>query len=202
MQAKDSSVAVDEFTEAHRHGLRHTGFLMDYARVQSTRQWHSEAAKRYTEVIEREPTNTEAIRNRAMALFLTVVNTSGVMPSQQAFDDVELYRQLVPNSFEPAFCGAVVYGEAAKKNSEYEGKAIAYLTEALRKGMPLEAADIYKYQTKRLVPFVDAQVLMAARRDSSYRIQLWPPHDLPDVADWRAFEKQLGVQRELFVQNQ
>src|SRR5262245_4903023 len=199
MRKRDLPEAASQFGFAHDGGLRHVGFLMNYARVQSTRQWHVEAARRYTEVIEQEPTNVEAIRNRAMALYMTAAIDKSRIPSQQAFDDVETYRRLAPDSFEPAHCGAIVFGEAARKDPVYENKAIGYLTEALQKGMPVEALNINKWQVKRLAPFVDGRLLAEARQDSSYRFNYLPAHELPDLADWQAFRKQFGVRRELLV---
>jgi tetratricopeptide (TPR) repeat protein len=201
LRTGESNLASANFFSAYRDGLRDVAFLLDYAKAETMQQHHSEAAKRYSEVIEREPTNVEAIRNRAMTLFMVVVNDKEKIPTQQAFDDIEKYCRLSPDSFEAPYCGAVVYGEAAKKNSAFENKAIRYLTEALQKGMPLEAVGFYKLQVKRLLPFVSAQVLIDARRDSTYRLDLRPPHEPPSIADWRAFQKQYGLARELLVRN-
>jgi serine/threonine protein kinase len=201
MRANDSKAAFDEFVAAHQEGLRHIPFLMICGRVQTGRQFHLEAAKRYTEVLEREPGNTEAIRNRAMALFMAVVNEKQKIPSQQALDDVESLRRLMPASFEGALCGAIVYGEAARKEPAYEEKAIACLTEALQKGMPLEAVEPYKLQARRLLPFVDAEVLMAARREAGYRVDFRPTQRLPDAVEWKAFQRAFVRERELLVRN-
>jgi len=202
LRTKDHSAAFGNFFDAHRRGLRDPAFLMNYARVEMVRQRHLQATQLYSEVINVEPTNAEAIRSRAMASFMGVVNDGTKIPSEQAFEDVEAYCRLVPSSFEPYLLGAIVSGEAARKDASYQQKAVFYLTDALQKGMPIEVADQYKFQIKRHMPFVDGEVLMKARRDSSYHFRPGLEQDLPAVADWSAFRAQRGSRRSLLVKNQ
>ncbi len=195
LRARDYPGAFGNFLDAHRRGLRHPAFLMDYARVEMVRQHHSEAVKRYSEVLEVEPTNFEAVRSRALAFYWMVVNDRERIPSELAFDDVATYRRLDPGSFEPALVGAIVYGEAARKNPTYQAKAIFFLQEALQKGMPAEVAGFYPAQIKRQLPFVDGHLLMSARRDTAYRFRPGLEQSLPQNANWSAFSARFGTHR-------
>jgi serine/threonine protein kinase len=195
LQTKDYSGAFGNFLDAHRRGLRNAPFLMNYARVEMVRQHHSEAVKRYSEILEVEPTNIEAIRSRALALHWMVVNDREKIPSEQAFQDLDAYRRLASGSFEPALLGAILYGEAARKNSAYQPQAISFLADALQKGMPAGVAELYPAQIKRQLPFVDGQLLMSARRDTGYRFRPGLEQPLPENANWSAFRTRFGTLR-------
>jgi hypothetical protein len=182
-------------------GLRDIGFLLNYAVTEIKRQSGARAIPIYTEVIEQEPENRTAIRNRGLAYMMAVVNNNS-LPNNKGFADAEAYCRLEPDSFLPPYCAAVIYGEAALKEPKWhEDQAIHYLTVALRKGMPLELMQRFQRQTKRLLLFVDANVLQSARRDPGYAVNLWPPEEPPVVADWTAFERKYGLKRSPLAMN-
>src|SRR5438874_11444386 len=119
----------------------------------------------------------------------------------QTLADVEESWRLEANSIESASCAAIIYGEAARKDAKFQEKALHYLTEALRKGLPIEAANPYPFQLKRIIDLVDGNVLAGARHDAKYRLQFTPAHEPPSVAEWNAFQTRFGVKREQLVRN-
>src|SRR5439155_4680872 len=119
----------------------------------------------------------------------------------QALADADESCRLEPNSFEAACGAAIIYGEAARKEAKFQEKAVGYLTDALNKGMPIEAANPYSAQLKRIIGLVDDKTLAAARRDSSYRVHFTPSHEPLAAADWEAFQKRFGANRALFVRD-
>jgi tetratricopeptide (TPR) repeat protein len=200
MQINDDVSACADFGLAHKNGLRDIGFLMNFARAHIRRRKHFDAANIYSDVLSFDPNNTSALRNRGMALFAAARNDKQRLPDAQAYADIERYRELAPDAFEPACCAAILYGDLARKGAGGDSQAIACLTEALQKGMPLEVVQAYFTQLKRLLPFVDGQTLLAARRDPEFRIEFWPDHEPPATARWAAFQQTTGKQPGMLAQ--
>jgi len=201
MQVNDIKAAEAEFFGAHRQGLRNVDFLFNMARNSTWRQFFPRAVEHYSEIIDIEPQNCEALINRALNDYYSAINSKDRLPSQQAMDDVRKCCTLAPDSFEVFMIAAVVLGEAARKDSSFESEAIAYLSKALTKGMPQEVALNYPYYTqlKRLVPLIDADVFANAKSDPSYRVRLTPVHEPPNTADWEVFQRQFGHRREMLA---
>jgi tetratricopeptide (TPR) repeat protein len=199
MRMNDDPAAWSDFNWAYRHGLRDVGFLMNFARVLSNRQMHANAAQIYTEVLTVDPRNKTAVRNRGMSLFAVVRNDKRNLPDPQAFADLEEYFRLEPNGFEAAYCAAIIHGDAARKDPSYEQKAIGYLNQAFQKGMPRELVQPYFTQLKRLLPFVDGQMVIDAVSDPDYRTRFAPSNEPSLTARWPEFQHNTGQQAALLA---
>jgi tetratricopeptide (TPR) repeat protein len=194
MRLRDNEAAAFDFNTAHGAGLRDVGFLLNYARTQTNRQWHSRAAELYSEVIAIDPHNRAALRNRGLAYVASVKNNDQ-LPDKQAFDDAAKYLSLEPVSFEAPYCAAIIFGEAARKNPEYNDLACAHLRQAIAKGMPLNLVGNFPAQLQRLLDQLDrAATEGASPRDPNYRLAFAPPEEPPRTSDWAAFERQFGSQ--------
>jgi len=200
MRMNEDPAAWSDFSVAHRNGLQDIGFLMNFARTNTRRQKHRDAANLYAEVLALDPNNVTALRDFGLALFSDVQNNKRI-PDDEAFAAIERYRQLKPGAFEPAYCAAILYGEKARKGFGNDEQAIVYLADALKKGMPLDLVQPYYIQLKRLLPFIDGQTLLEARRDSSYRTRFAPSHDPPQTAVWAAFHRSAEQQSGLLAQS-
>src|SRR5262249_7539110 len=149
---------------------RDISFLFNLAKTQTFLQRHVEAAETYGVILEIEPQNVIATRNRAIARMYIVINQKTKVPSDECFADAATYCGLAGENFEGPLVAAIVFGEAARKDKRYEAKAVEYLTEAIKKGFPLEAVSALSAQLKPLLTHVDAKVVAAGTHDAKYRI--------------------------------
>jgi tetratricopeptide (TPR) repeat protein len=201
MRMRDNNAASTEFTAAYDRGLRNQTFLMNYARVEANRQQQIDAIRLYDEVINSDPNNALAYRNRGLIYVALVWNDKKEPVDPQALEDADESYRLEPNSFEAACGAAIIYGEAARKDAKFQDKAAYYLTLALRKGMPIEATNPYSIQLRRIFELVDKNTLAGARHDDKYRIHFTPAHEPPNLADWNEFQKQFGVKQKLVARS-
>jgi tetratricopeptide (TPR) repeat protein len=201
MRVRDDSAAVEDFRNAHRHGLRDVGYLLNYARALRNRQLHSDAVRIFAEVLAADPQNRIAIRDRGLAHVAIVANDKTKIPSTEAFEDAEKLCQLDPKSFDAAYCAAIIFGEAARKDSNFDPRAVGYLTDALNNGLPVEAVNHYPRQLKRLMPSVEEGVIAGARHDSRYRVAFVPIQEFPDGANWEVFQERYSDGSRRLAQN-
>jgi len=200
MQLNDYQAALSDSTNAHTNGQRDTSFLFNLARTQTRLQRHSEAARTYTEILSIEPGNPLATRNRAIAGMFVVINQKNKLPSDDCLADAEAYCRLADSSFEGPMVAAIVFGEAARKDKRYEAKAVEYLTEAIKKGFPLEAVSAHPAQLKPLLARVGSEVIAAGVHDSKYRVNfLIPVQEYSDVANWNRFLQAGKFRRSVIV---
>src|SRR5262249_34817521 len=135
---------------AYGNGLRDIGLLFNYANTEILNQRALFAIPLFTEILDIDPLNKTAIRDRGMAHVSAVMN-SPKLPNPQAFDDARRYCELEPDSFEAPYCAAVIFAHAARKDAAYQSVAIDFLTQALRKGMPLHLVQNFSYDLKPLL---------------------------------------------------
>src|SRR5262249_32253477 len=151
-----------EFVAAYDRGLRNVSFLMNYARAEANRQRHADAIRLYDEIIKVDPSNALALRNRGLVYVALVWNDKKAPVDPQALADADASYGFEPGSFEAACGAAIIYGEAARKDAKFEEKAVGYLSEAIRMGMPVEAAEPYPFQLKRILGLVEQSTLAGA----------------------------------------
>src|SRR5262249_29906305 len=112
------------------------------------------------------------------------------IPAQEFLSKAEECSRLEANSFEEPFCAAIVFGEAARKDTRYREKALGNFTEALQRGLPLEAANLYPPQLKPLVPLVNANVIANAAHDPGFRANFAPVQEFESTPNWQVFLRQ------------
>jgi hypothetical protein len=172
---------------ARKAGLQNLWLLLNYARILTNRQRYNDAIVVYSDALSLDPANSIALRNRALGHVAIVRNNKTELPDESALVDAREYCRLAPDSIEALCCAAIVYGEAARKNNTFEPEAVAYLTAALKKGMPLDVVNSNSLQLKRLVEKLDDETRTSARRDASFRIHFAPVQEPPATASWKAF---------------
>ena len=187
VRSGDDSFAHVDFISAYNMGQRNVLFLLNYARVLTRLQRLANAERVYSEVLSLEPNNRVALSNRALLGVARVRNDKTARPSAQTLEDAAHYYELERDTPKGAFCAAIVFGEAARKDSTYRQRAVDYLTEALGKGMPLETASQYQIQMKPLVALVEDSVLKNAKHDPSSRVSFTPVQDYSDTPSWQLF---------------
>jgi len=148
----------------------------------------SDAARTYSEILSIEPHNVMATRNRAIAGLFVVINQKNKLPSDECLADAEAYCRLAGESFEGPLVAAIVLGEAARKDKRYEGKAVEYLTEAIKKGFPLEGVSGLPTQLKPLLTRVSASIVASGAHDTTYRMNFTlPVQEYSDSGSWQRF---------------
>lgn len=191
MRLRHFRPAAEDFQQAYAYGLRDIGFLLNYANSLVLRQAPAQAIPIYSEVLQIDGNNKAAIRNRGTAYSDAVVSTNS-LPNEQAFDDAKKYCELEPTSFEAPMCAANIFGEAARKDSRYKVEAANYLQEALAKGMPIQW--VSGPILGPLLPEVDEDIRARARsKKPKEHIDPRPPNDPPATAEWKKFEKEVGI---------
>jgi tetratricopeptide (TPR) repeat protein len=201
MRLREDFDAFTKFMAARREGLRDIGVLLNYARVESNRQRHAEAIKLYDEILAIDSANVLAYRNRGLAYVAIAWSDKNKTVDGKALADADECCRLEPNSIESACCAAIIYGEAARKDARFQEKAVSYLNEALRKGMPIEAANPYP-PLKRILSLVDETLLPTVRHDAKYVMQFRPAHEPPSVAEWKAFQNRFGIKEGRLAQSE
>jgi serine/threonine protein kinase len=204
MRIPDNDAAFHDYRKAQDAGLRDIDFLLNFARTQKKRGWHSDAAKLFSEVLAIDPNNKGAIRDRAVANLMVVKNSREKIPSAEAFEDALRYRTL-ETSYEGSHLAASVFGEAARKDARYHDDAILFLTESISKGLPSESLATLTIELKRLLPFIDASVLQNARSVPQFedrRQERTPIHELADSPRLDAFLLKNATKPPLLAQRQ
>jgi serine/threonine protein kinase len=187
IRLKDDAAALSDLSTAHANGQQDVAFLFNLARTQSFRQRYRESERTYSEILSIEPTNLVAIRNRAVVGLLSVANQKDRMPSPECLWDAEQYNRQAPETFEGALVAAAVFGEAARKDANYQARALNFLTDAIKKGLPLEAVSTYSPQLKPLLSLVDSGVIANAVRNSTYRVNFYPVQEHSESPNWERF---------------
>lgn len=189
MQASDDSAAWGYYLRAYNNGQRDVRFLFNYARVLTRKQRPTEAIACFNDILEAEPGNLTAWYNRCLSGVSEVWNQKKLLPSAETMARAEEYVKLAPANFDSTFCAAAVFGEAARKDVSYRDKAVSYLTDALKQGLPLEVSEMpgYRLALTPLMGFVDAKVIENGIHDPAYRIKICPVMDFPLTADWQQF---------------
>jgi len=120
--------------------------------------------------------------------------SAGVAPDPVAFDDIRQYCDLKPTSFEAAYLAARIFGYAAKRDAQYKDCAAAFLTAALKLGLP---RDLVEQQRSLLIPLLTSESEMLLqkaplqpRRQTLSYFQRQPP---PSSAAWDLFLKQVSL---------
>jgi Flp pilus assembly protein TadD len=201
IRLKDDGAARADLLAAYQYGQHDIAFLFNLARTQSNMQLHQEAEKIYAEILAVEPQNLDALRNRALAGVMIVVNQRTKIPSLECLADAEEYNRLAGDSFEGPFYAAVVFGEAARKDARFRAKAIDFLTLAFERGLPLEALANFSLQLKPLLPLVDTRLTGSAAHDPKYRAVVRPLHEYLDTPDWNQFLKGSQNRESALAQN-
>jgi serine/threonine protein kinase len=188
MRLKYYTPAVDDFRRAHDEGLRDIGFLLNYANSEVLRQAEFRAVPIYSEVLEIEPENTTALRNRGLA-YAAMVLRKKEPPNRQAFDDAKKYCELEPKCFEASLCAATIFGDAAKKDAKYEEAAAGYLADALIKRMPIEwvSGPVLRPLLDKVSPEIRSH---ARSKNPNEVLELRPINEPLLTADWNAFQKE------------
>jgi serine/threonine protein kinase/Tfp pilus assembly protein PilF len=197
MQANENSGAFTEFLLAYNLGQRDISFLLNYARVQVRRHRFPDALKIYSEVLALDPENRMALSNRALVDVARVTDHKKNMPSAEYLQDAKEYYRLESDPLKRAFCAAIVFGEAARKDSSHVEKAVSYLTEALNQKLPLEATLLYSAQLKPLVPLVDQSTLEHAVHDPKFRVSFTPAMEFSDTPHWNQIQQFNSAQAKL-----
>ncbi|HEY2413918.1 MAG TPA: protein kinase [Pirellulaceae bacterium] len=187
IRLKDNATAYRDCMQAHEMGQREIPFLFNLARAQWNRQRYREAQQVYSEILSIDPHNLDAIQNRALAGVFAVVNQKTMIPSPECLADADEYNRLAGDTFEGPFYAAVVFGEAARKDSRFRKKAIDLLALALQSGLPIEATAPFPVQLKPLLSFVDASVTANAVHDLKYRANIRPLQEYSNTPDWNLF---------------
>jgi hypothetical protein len=145
----------------------------------------------YSDVLEIDPDNTTALRNRGMSYRAMVAGKRDVPLNPEALADAKRYCEREPKSFEAPMCAAVIFAEAAKKDPQYKKRAADYLGEALAKGMPKDW--VRSYALDSLICKDNQELFDRARsKEPNEQFQPRPANDPPATPDWEAFEKEFG----------
>jgi serine/threonine protein kinase len=181
--------AHTDYVTAYRAGLRDLGFMLNYAHTSQKLGFDTEAITIYSEVLERDPTNTLAFRNRAQT-YMNVGTRLGRLPNERAFHDAREDCRLNPSSFEAHYTAARLFGFAATKDSKYREEGTHFLACALENGMP---RNLFTIAESRLRPLVNREIeklLEAAPAElDGYRYTAFS-HQVPlQTANWDEFLK-------------
>jgi serine/threonine protein kinase len=200
MQRRRYPDASDDFWKAHLAGLRDVGFLLNYASSEFSRQSPLRAVPLYSEVLDIESHNGIALRNRGLA-YVSVVRDRKDLPNPRAFEDARAYYRLESESIDGPYCAAIIFGEAARKNSplkeQYKEEALRYLRQAIAQGMPREL--IQKYPLA-LNPLADDEIRAQAPSDPNFVLDLRPIQEPPRTAAWNDFRREVGARQSLIAQ--
>jgi hypothetical protein len=65
--------------------------------------------------------------------------------------------------------------------------------------MPIEVVGSYALELRRLVDKLDEETISNARHDANYRIHFAPAQELPEIANWQAFQARHGIGKRLLA---
>jgi serine/threonine protein kinase len=184
----DYQAAETDLTNAYDLGQRDISFLFNLAKNQTLLQRHSKVVQIYGDILEIEPQNLIAMRNRAFAGLMVVINQKKLLPSDECFADAAAYCNLAGESYEGPLVASMVFGEAARKDKRYEAKAVEYFTDAIKKGFPVEGVAALPAQLKPLLSRMEASIIEAATHDAKYRLNFAVPvQEYSNTASWERF---------------
>lgn len=191
-KSRDLTPAEACFDRAYNAGLRNIEFLFNYAEVKERRMRRPKAVEIYTEIIAAQPLNLVA-RHQRVVVGAREKQVGDFIrpPTAETMAEAEEYLRLAPETFDSAYCAAKVYGEAVLKKAPYRERAVACLTLALQRGLPLEHAE-GQYMMKPLLELVDPKVLENAVRNADFHDDPIPFFDFPCTPDSVEFLRQVG----------
>jgi len=128
---------------------------------------------------------------------VAVVRNRDDFPNPQAFDDARDYCRLDSESINGPYCAAVIFGEAARKDSQYREEAIQFLRQSIAQGMPREW--IQKHALA-LNPLADDALREQAPSDPNVVLDLRPIQEPPRTAAWNDFRREVGAKQTLLAQ--
>lgn len=187
MRANDYKTAIFDFSHADRKGLQSVDYLLNYAEVCRKSDRCDEAARLYNRVLTIDPANKFVFRERAQMRLQITGNQKDTPPDLLMLQDAERYYQLEPSYDGPYQCVRVLF-EAALKNPYYRAKAVGYLRESIRRGLPSDRFD--NWRVAQLLPLVDLKEIEVEQQTvppsiSEGRFYIAPPA----AADWNEFRR-------------
>lgn len=188
MDLGDTAGARNDMVRAYEGGIRHIGFLLNYADVLNKQHRAAEAIEVLNEAVRTDATSSAALRFRAR-LHLTSAMDNQQELSPQAIDDTERHLALHPDSSEALFVGAIVRAYASIKNPQHQATGTRYLIAALERGLPRDLVEAARPTLKPIWnDAVERLVADAALAPKPAPFRWYWRQALPDVADWRRFD--------------
>jgi len=181
-----------ELASAYLAGLRETGFLLNYAYALVKIKFYPQAIGIYSEVLDREPNNAFALRNRERAQMGRAMEMRQI-PDARAFEDARRDCALNPQSFEAPFVAAMLSGYAAsrpKSDPQFVVWGREFLTSALKNGLPKE---LVQQEQGLFKPFTDNDGVIqrlvenAPAEESAYTFRTTRVSEPPLTANWEEF---------------
>jgi serine/threonine protein kinase len=187
---KQELAALGDMRRAHDAGLRNRGFLLNYADVLRKRDLVTDSIARFSEVIDLEPQNSMALRNRALT-YLQVAMRLRRATDSQAFGDIRQDVELNPGSFVSSFSAARIFAFAAKDDRSKCEEGVRHLLAALEAGLPRDLVERERNLLRPLLTEEVEQRLQAAPpMDPDYRYRPFVRQTIPLTANWFDFLSQ------------